>query len=1205
VTWHDHKRKFAPLPAESGTGGRHVSEERTITPSPGDTVARASASGDSQAVSAGGDVTIDQSQHAHYHDSGQDGEAVPLIRRITAEDVPGWVGRVDELDRLARLLEPGAPRGGPVVLYPDNDQPGIGVTALAVQAASRALADGWFPGGAVLVSPHAGGEQRQPALGRTLDSVLDALGQRPGREARAPGGGQAAYQRTMEALAAAGKRVLIVIEEVWDADERLVDALAARGPHRLLLTAWVPPAWLVSPRRLVVRYLDKDESFDVLDTALSPGFSGSVRPADRPAHLRALARRCGGVVRALRVAADELVARPGLPVAELTQALADAYDQAGDAAGQEEQPTGLGRPVAAMAKLLTPVWGPPPQPVAAGRRVIGRRALLSWLQADYLSGQPAVWDVVAGPGSGKSTLLAAAHAVLAEAGARPVVIKMENPADSYERRRAGSDDPLVIELARTELCMGVARAVGEKLSREEGLGVEQLIYRADQDIRDALATVRPELDVADLLIPRGTGGAVSLPDRKVSEEYAWRVRTIRADLGRRVVEVLAKPTGAAGRLAVLIDNLHLVEDAACRQWLAKVFANQLGAVTVATRRPGDQAFCEDALTYLLRDFTRGETREYLQLVGRLNPRWVDERMLDALMGLTRGTPQAVAAQCDGLTNRLQSTISDTLDQPPLAAASADDLGRSLAASARQLVADACQEVLGRDLPAVLDYLVVLRHVNAGLLTRVLAGEEVTGDQVAQLAARLAEYSIMTSSDDDNPESFRLHERIRQFRLAEMPPDTVRRRHERAEQVYAELVAGFESEWDSQAADEFTVWARFESPEFQALLREWLFHAMRSQGRVLSQRTGVQITQVFLEAFWWWGFYLDSPVCEQLLRELDLISGDKSDADRQWLANLSTFYRNYRWGYVYNLPGSRKRDWAEIGSALMGVRRQVGLTGSRAMDPGRHAIDVITNVYRAQSIAFRDAGGNPQAAAELFAEARAAVRRSVAAGNQQHAWYDAWVVYLTADMWSSCGRPDKAGAGLHELDELAAADQAGELIDRDLVSRTMSLQGEVYLARGDYAQAIDACAHAALLVYAYHVTQETTSQPPNEYTYRRHAECIARAGACLAAVREDDPAAWRAGIGRMCVTFAPYWRLAGGPAAGQFVPPAGPPPDGWPPDDWPPADGPALPAGIIPPLPDRVYLGQLDSPFTKLATRLVDELGYALDNWVPFREPEPE
>jgi hypothetical protein len=288
-----------------------------------------------------------------------------------------------------------------------------------------------------------------------------------------------------------------------------------------------------------------------------------------------------------------------------------------------------------------------------------------------------------------------------------------------------------------------------------------------------------------------------------------------------------------------------------------------------------------------------------------------------------------------------------------------------------------------------------------------------------------------------------------------------------------------------------------------------------------------------------------------------------------------------------------------------------------MDKGRHAINVITEVYRAQAAAFCDPG-NPDRAAVLFASARVAMRRSIAAGNNADVWWDAWIVYFAADMWSSSSRLAEASAALRELDALAAAPNANDLFDRELTSRTASLQGEVYLARGEYAPAIDCCARAALLIYAYHVSQETDEQPPNEYTYERHSECIARAEACLALVRQHDPAAWRSGIARMCGLFARYWRLAGGLAAGQFVPPADPPPA-----DWPPADGPALPEGIIPPLPGREELGKLNSPFTRLARRLVNELeppleiwthlgnlpvghplggrGSALDIWVPFRE----
>ena len=135
----------------------------------------------------------------------------------------------------------------------------------------------------------------------------------------------------MGARAAAGRPVLIVVEEVLETDGQLPEWLTARGPHRLLLTAWEPLSWMVEPRTLLVRYLSEDESVDVLDGALAPDFSGSHRPPDLRVHLRVLARRCGGVAEALRLAARELTGRPELSVAELLQELADLYDQ-GDAA---------------------------------------------------------------------------------------------------------------------------------------------------------------------------------------------------------------------------------------------------------------------------------------------------------------------------------------------------------------------------------------------------------------------------------------------------------------------------------------------------------------------------------------------------------------------------------------------------------------------------------------------------------------------------------------------------------------------------------------------------------------------------------------------------------------------------------------------------------------------------------------------------------
>ena len=319
-----------------------------------------------------------------------------------------------------------------------------------------------------------------------------------------------------------------------------------------------------------------------------------------------------------------------------------------------------------------------------------------------------------------------------------------------------------------------------------------------------------------------------------------------------------------------------------------------------------------------------------------------------------------------------------------------------------------------------------------------------------------------------------------------------------------MVAEYEPEWDPTAADAFTVWARFESPEFQGLLREWLFHAVRSQGESLSEQTGVRITQVFLEAFWWWGFYLRSPVCEQLLREFDIISADKSEADRQWLGDLSTFYRNFRWGYVYNWPGQEQRTGPKSARPWPGCAVTPASTPGKTMDKARHSINVITLVYRVRPprSAIRAAirTWRPACSRTRGPPCGAASTRATSAtsGGTPGSSTSPPTCGSPAAGWPRPARPCTSRPA-------RSRPRRQDLFDRDLVNRAASLQGEVYLARGDYGAAIDCCARAALLVYAYHVSQETDKQPPNEYTYARHGECIASAEAILATVRDTIPA----------------------------------------------------------------------------------------------------
>ena len=1139
-----------------------------------DTNSAANAASGGTAHAAGRDIRIDQSVHIGAEPAAS---PLPLVRTISPEDVPGFVGRRDELARLGRMLAPSAARGGPIVLSPVDDQLGVGLSALAIQAASRAAAAGWFAGGVLLVNAQAAGEARPSMFRLVLAGVLAELGE------RATGRGhddQATYRHALAARADAGTPVLIVVDDVTDADADLIAGLAAGGPHRLLLTTREPLPGQSQSRTVPVDVLGDADAVDLLETALAVDHSGSLRPADPAGQLRVLAWRCGGVPAALRLAADELAARPETSVAELIQALATVHDESGTSPERVKFPH-----LAGIVALSAPRWAIPRSEPIAGKRFIGRRALLSWLIDDCRAGRSSRWDIVAAPGTGKSTLLDAARAELHAIGTATIHLSMDTPADGYERRRTSSADPLIIELARAQFCLDAVQLIARDLGDDERATLTQAIYRSEQEIQEALATrpaQRPDLDVQDLLIPRGHAGAPRL-EAGLSAAYARQVAAVRADLGQTVHNVLI---GVPGRLAALVDNLHLIRDAACRDWLVELLANGTGGVVVVTRRPGEQTV-PGAITYRLPDFSRAEVVEYLR--DRLGEHWVDEQTIDAVIAQTHCVPQAVGTFFDDLAGRVRHALGGALKP---ATEPVGQVVQYVTDTTRTLVAKACQEVTGRDEQDIplLEFLVVMRHVDGWLLGKVLADRGVTEDQAGELATRLTEYSMITGYDDDEEEGFRLHEGIRQQLRGEIPAEVLRRRHQRVERVYAEFVAEYEPAWQPGTGAAFTVWSRFEAPEFQRMLREWLHHAVRSQGRQLSTATAIRITQIFLEAFWWWGFYLRSPVCEQLLREFELVIGDR-DGDRPWLDALSRFYRNYKRGWARDVPGPQ--DWREVDTALFWLRKRVGLQHSEPMDAAKYTISIISDVFRAHSLAMRTPNRDPDGAATLLDRARATVRESVAAGNDRHAWYEGWILYHTIDLWTRCGRPELAVALLRELDELAAHDVRGDLVDRDLIARAIDAHAEIHLSRQRFAAAIDSCARSALLVYVYHVWQETPDQPPNEYTYERHREVIARASTCLTEVRKHDPAAWQAGIIRMCALFEPYWRLAGGVAAGQFVP-----------VDL-PAGLPALPTGIIPPVPDRRSLGQLESPFTRLADQVVAELGPALEGWVPFSDDGPD
>ncbi|PTH86557.1 hypothetical protein C9J60_20195 [Streptomyces sp. A244] len=239
-----------------------------------------------------------------------------------------FAGRHSQLDRILTTLAPAEPdeshrRTGTVVV---TGLAGTGKTELVLQAAHRALREQkWFPGGVLFVDLHGYDAERKVSPKRALGTLLRALGIPPehippGMEDRA-----LVYRSALGALAAAGRRVLVVLDDV-----------PASGKIRHLLPSDGSTATLVSSRHslaeldglaLTLRELPIDEGRELLGDALRTSLPEDRRVAAEADEADRLVVLCGGLPLALRILASLLVDVPARPLSQLRRDLEGAHSR--------------------------------------------------------------------------------------------------------------------------------------------------------------------------------------------------------------------------------------------------------------------------------------------------------------------------------------------------------------------------------------------------------------------------------------------------------------------------------------------------------------------------------------------------------------------------------------------------------------------------------------------------------------------------------------------------------------------------------------------------------------------------------------------------------------------------------------------------------------------------------------------------------------
>ncbi|MFF5495561.1 tetratricopeptide repeat protein [Streptomyces aquilus] len=197
---------------------------------------------------------------------------------------------------------------------------GIGKTALAVEAAHRARAKGWFPGGFLFVDLR-GYDDDPVTADQAVLALLDAMGV---RDQDLPATAEGRYGTYRALLAERRERTLLILDNASDPSQYL-PLLPGTDHHRVIITSRVRSDAL--PARLIdLETLTPGDSESLLTRALHDTDERDDRPTREADELRELTDICGHLPLALQIAAGMLRRRRHRDIASLVTEIRSAAD---------------------------------------------------------------------------------------------------------------------------------------------------------------------------------------------------------------------------------------------------------------------------------------------------------------------------------------------------------------------------------------------------------------------------------------------------------------------------------------------------------------------------------------------------------------------------------------------------------------------------------------------------------------------------------------------------------------------------------------------------------------------------------------------------------------------------------------------------------------------------------------------------------------
>jgi tetratricopeptide (TPR) repeat protein len=252
--------------------------------------------------------------HRLWLATGPEGTTEPAPAQVTSivphqlpADVSAFTGRADQLDALDRVLQ-----STELNICAVSGTAGVGKTTLAVHWSHR-VADR-FPDGQLYLNLRGYDPQRPVGVSEALETLLRAL---------LPDGAAIPHDQAERAgrwrTLLAGRRMLILLDNAHSTVQ-VRDLLPGSGRSLVLITSRDSLAGLVARHgavRIDVDLLAQTEAVALLRTLLGERVDAEPQAAVR------LAELCVRLPLALRIAAEMIMARPRMTLAQLAAELAD------------------------------------------------------------------------------------------------------------------------------------------------------------------------------------------------------------------------------------------------------------------------------------------------------------------------------------------------------------------------------------------------------------------------------------------------------------------------------------------------------------------------------------------------------------------------------------------------------------------------------------------------------------------------------------------------------------------------------------------------------------------------------------------------------------------------------------------------------------------------------------------------------------------